>query len=188
MGLNKRNANVTYVRLKAGKFYLKDDDTAYDELEGIITDIKYKKEEYNGTESEKLYVSIESDGTTYIVGMHSDSSYARSLLSFLGNADLTRRLNIKPDLRTEVKDNKEYQKYTMFVNQDGKYLKSYFTKEHPNGMPTLKKVTLNGKTAWDKTDVMEFLKNFVNTKLLPKIKENAVEEQEVETENDDLPF
>ena len=48
-------------------------------------------------------------------------------------------------------------KTTIFVAQNDKAAKWYYTRDNPNGLPQLKKIKIKGKEAWDDTEVMEFL-------------------------------
>ncbi len=57
MGLQKREGG-NYVRIREGKFYLgKDKDSPYDELEGQITDLQIKDEEWEGQSFRKLTIT-----------------------------------------------------------------------------------------------------------------------------------
>ena len=72
-----------------------------------------------------------------------------------------------------------------FINQGGKSLKWAFTKENPNGIPSLKKIKIKGVEQWDDSDLMEFLEEMVKNQILPKVK--PAEENDVQ-EDVQLPF
>jgi hypothetical protein len=59
----------------------------------------------------------------------------------------------------------------MFINQDGKGLKHYWTKDNPGQLPNLEKIKIKGKDTWDDTKRLEYLENFVkdlfNSKVEP---------------------
>lgn len=44
----------------------------------------------------------------------------------------------------------------MFVSQEGKSLKWYFTKDNPHDLPQLERKTVNGQQVWDATGQQEF--------------------------------
>lgn len=203
MGLKNREA-VNYIKLKDGKFYAssdKENKTPYDELEGQITGISFRNDTFEGQEVEKLQLTINDGVEDYVIGMSFNSSYAASLISFLKTVDLSRPLSLVPTFRKE-KDGKENR--SILIRQNGKWATSYYTKAHPNGLPSFKKTKLNGKDVWDKTDYLDFLRYVVTTEIAPKLGQatvigtqpatatattaQAVHVNDVDEVADDLPF
>lgn len=73
---------------------------------------------------------------------------------------------------------------------DKGWLKSYFTKDDPNGLPSWKKVKVNGEDVWDKGEQLEFFETIIG-KLSIKLKEiNKTPEPQVTDDNgfDKNPF
>ena len=60
-------------------------------------------------------------------------------------------------------------KTTIFVAQNDKAAKWYYTRDNPNGLPQLKRIKIKGKEAWDDTEVMEFLEKMIVEKILPQL-------------------
>lgn len=172
MGLNKRNSNVTYLNLKEGKIYEstdKEKTNPYDEVSGIITNFSFREDEFEGTKIRKFNIVLTDGETDYVLGMKVDSSYFSTVISFLKNANLSEEITLVPFYKKE-KDGKI--SLGILVKQGG-FLKHFYTKDNPNGLPAFNKVRINGKDVWDKTDYMAFLENVVNTELKPKLAKPA---------------
>lgn len=177
MALKNRDTNVIYLKCVEGKFYLSSDKEKkqpYDELEGIITDIGIRTDVYEGTPMKKLYLSIESDGSIYSISFNMDSSYTSTFMSFIKNADITKPLSLFPLLKEENKNGKDTKRYSILIKQDGNFMKSYFTKDDPKGLPQMKEIKVSGKTMWDRTDMIEFYEDIINNELKPIVKGNKV--------------
>lgn len=203
MGLNKNQSTYQYVRIKNGKFYLSTDKectTPYDELTGIIQNIFVKNETYEGNPVQKLVTVVESDGEKYYFSFNFESAMASTYIGFLKNADFSKPVVLRPISETVIKDNQESLRTTILVNQDGKSLKSFFTKDNPNGLPPMKQIKLNGKMVWDKTEMLDFYKNIIkeefskhftesdnqtNTSTSPSMTAPSMGEV---VDDDDLPF
>lgn len=175
MGLQKRNTNVTFLNLKEGKIYEstdKEKTNPYDEIEGQITGMSFRDDEFEGQKIRKLNVTLTDGEQDYVLSTKTDSSYFSSLISFLKNADLAKPLTLVPFYKVE-KDGKS--KLGILVKQNGSFLKSYYTKDNPNGLPAFNKVVVSGKTLWDKTDYLAFLESVIVNELKPtlvKVEEN----------------
>lgn len=70
----------------------------------------------------------------------------------------------------------------MFINQDGKGLKHYWTKDNPGSLPNLEKIKIKGKDTWDDTKRLEYLENFIKDLF------SAKSEPASAVEDDDTPF
>ena len=172
MGL-KTKIGFKYVKLKDGKLFLstdKENSTPYDELEGRIVDIGTKKDTFEGTVIERIYVVMDSgDGELYNLSFNIDGSYASSFMNFVRGVNFSEPLTLKPVARTEIKDGKEIKRLSILIEQDGKFMKAYHTKDNPNGLPPMQKVTVSGKTMWDKTDMINFYKEVIANVLKPAL-------------------
>lgn len=182
MGLTKNQGNGKYVRFKGGKFYFASElkekgeqAEAYDTLEGQLVDIGLRDDEFEGNVIEKLSLTIQSEGTNYIVNVPFTSVYASQFLSFLMNADVTKPIGIKGVSKKETGSNGEqYDKVSMLVyqrdeNGNETYMKSYFTKADPKGMPEMVQKELNGKKVWDKTEKLKFERKLILDTIKPKL-------------------
>jgi hypothetical protein len=170
MGLKAREKNLSYVRIKNGMFYLSEDkefSTPYAELEGLIVGMYFRNEVFNGKPLEKLYVIMQDGPERYAVSFPFDSSYTTSFLSFIKNADLSRpvSLNLKQDA---IKDS-DTKRTKFLISQGGEFLKSFYTKDNPNGMPPMVQKR-NGK--WDKDDMMDFIRDTFEKEIIPTVEGN----------------
>ena len=174
MGLNKTaGGNAKFIRIKDGKLYVGKDEVGYDEIEGIITDIYLKDEEFENRPQTKLYVVLEDESERYILNVGFESSYSTSLIGFLKNADLKQSLTLVPILKKETKDGKEVENRRILVKQNGSFLKAFYTKDNPNGLPAMvKNVRRGGKIGWDKTDMMDFYAEVVEKELKSAVSGN----------------
>jgi hypothetical protein len=148
----------------------------YDSLSGYITDLKTKEGDYG-----KFWVvTIKDDSSYYNLEIKYSSGYATSFLKALPNADLSEVINITPKL---VIDGDKKQS-VIFISQNGKGLKHYWTKDNPRDLPPLKKIKVKGVETWDDTDRMDYLEDFVKLSILPKVKPTLSDV----TEGEDVPF
>lgn len=199
--LKNRDVTKKYIRIKGGKIYVgKDLENGYDEIEGVITNMYYKDEQFNGADQRKLILVL-SDGTdNYQLGVNTGSNSYSALVSFLHNVDLTQPVTLHPREEILKKEGQpDVNKNTILVSQGGKFAKSYFTKDEPHGLPRWDQVKVGKKIVTDKSNYLEFLENFVTTELLPQVSKNVVNkttvnvpvEQEViagEEEDSKLPW
>lgn len=200
MGLKNNTQTIKYLRIKEGKFYLgKDTESPFGELEGTITGLRYKNEEFDGAPLRKLIITVNDGTDTYQVGLNVESQNYNTFVSFLRNADLTKPVTLHPKLEAGNKDGKDFKKHSILVSQDGTYLKGYFTKATPNGLPEWKSVKVGNKKVTDKSEFLEFLEQFVTRNYIPVVTKGAVYnsvvektgtlvEAETETTDDLLPW
>lgn len=183
MALKNRDAQKQYLKVKDGKFYVgKEDTTGYEELEGQITDIRFKDEEYEGVRSRKCYFTISDGDTNYALGLNVESSNYTTLVSFLNSVDITQPLTLHPKQEKKMREGKEISRNSILVSQDGKYAKGYFTKDEKHGLPEWKTVKVGSKSITDKSETSAFLEDFVNENYTNKINRAApVIEQETES-------
>ena len=128
---------------------------------GRITNITTKENDYG----KQWLVTIEDEDGEAILQMPYSSGYSAAFLKTLPNVNFKEEVVIVPKLTVEG----DKKKTTLFINQNGSALKWYYTKDNPQGLPELKQIKVKGKVTWDDSDIMEFLENMVNTKILPKL-------------------
>jgi hypothetical protein len=146
----------------------------YDSITGVLSDIATRESEYG----KSWVVSIKSEGKLYKLEFNYSSGYATTFLKALPNVSFGDIATLSPKLIIDG----DKKKSVLFINQDGKGLKHFFTKDNPNGLPELKKIKIKGKESWDDSDRMEFLEQYVKDNILPMIKsdlQDAIEGQEV---------
>jgi hypothetical protein len=136
---------------------------------GKITDITTRQTDYG----KEWNVTIEDGDTKASLQMKYSSGYASAFLKTLPNVDLSKDVQLMP--KSETTDGKT--KTTMFIKQDGKAIKWAYTKDNPNGLPSMKKIKVKGVDVWDDSDMMEHLENMVKSKFANN-----------EQDNSDVPF
>jgi hypothetical protein len=148
----------------------------YDSLSGWLTDIKTKESEYG----KSWVLVLKDDQGSYNLEMKYSSGYATSFLKAIPNATLSEVITLSPKL---IVDGDKKQS-VLFISQNGKGLKHFWTKDNPRDLPPMKKVKVRGVDTWDDTERMDYLEDYVKNSILPKIKPTL---QDV-NEGDDTPF
>ena len=146
----------------------------YDHLSGYITAITTKENEYGRF----WMVTIKDGDDQFILQMNYSSGYSSAFLKMLPNVDFTRPVTIIPNMKKEG----DKTKTTIFISQNGKPLKHFYTKDNQNGLPQLEQKKVKGKVTWDDSEMMEFLENMVKKEIIPQL--GVVASQE--TDNEDL--
>jgi hypothetical protein len=124
-------------------------------------DIKVKESDFG-----KFWTLVFNDGEmNFFIDLNFSGGYAISFLKALPNADVTKEMTIVPKY-TEEGDKKSS---VIFINQNGKGLKHFWTKDNPGGLPPMVKIKVKGKEAWDDSDRLEYLYKYVNEVILPKV-------------------
>lgn len=124
---------------------------------GKIIDISTRESDYG----KDWMIKVDDGECIAVIQFKYSSGYAASFLKALPNVDLEKEVSISPNLKIEG----DKKKTTIFLNQDGKSVKWFYTKETPNGIPSLKKVKIKGVEQWDDSEQMEFLETMVKRKL-----------------------
>jgi hypothetical protein len=181
MGLNNNQSSSIYLQISNGKLVRSFSSPTpksvsrtnkvgkevheefYDSLTGYVKGISTKETEYG-----KFWVINVNDGESdYTLSTNYSGGYAVSFLKAIPNADLSRVMTITPKIMVDG----DKRNSVMFINQDGKGLKHYWTKDNPGALPNLEKIKIKGKDTWDDTKRLEYLENFVkdlfNSKVEP---------------------
>jgi hypothetical protein len=171
MGLNNNQSSSIYLQISNGKLVRSFSSPTqksvsrtnkvgkevheefYDSLTGYVKGISTKETEYG-----KFWVINVNDGESdYTLSTNYSGGYAVSFLKAIPNADLSRVMTITPKIMVDG----DKRNSVMFINQDGKGLKHYWTKDNPGQLPNLEKIKIKGKDTWDDTKRLEYLENFV---------------------------
>lgn len=153
----------------------------YDSLTARLTDIKVKESDFG-----KFWTLVFNDGSmNYFIDLNFSGGYAISFLKALPNADVTKDMTIVPKY-TEEGDKKSS---IIFINQNGKGLKHFWTKDNPGDLPPMVKIKVKGKEAWDDSDRLEYLLKYVNEVILPKVG-GSIEKHDAGADafDDEAPF
>lgn len=178
---------------KDGKTYYK---LHHDAIEGVLTSIAVKENEFNGQVIKSWVLTLSDMGDTYQLEVNVKGGYGSSLIKALANPviDFTQPIRLQPWAKTV----NNVKKSAMYVSQAGNQIDWYFTKDNPNGLPEPKVVKFEGKDKWDWYDQLQFLEQFVKNTIAPKLKAAAPVYKTPEyappadissaPEDDDLPF
>ena len=178
------NANAVYLNInKEGKLYRKNKEgniETYASLKGRLTGVELYTDETYKKEKIKLFVSSDEN---YILQMNVDSGYFRGFCNSLKSGNPKNEITITPFSKIGEKG---VAQTTCFVNQDGKFLKHYFSKSF-NGtandiLPELKSFEFKGETKFDNTEQLKYWKNWLQNLFT----ETSEEDEELVTEK--LPF
>lgn len=152
--------------------YEKEDKTVIYQLkhtyiEGFLTGISITSKEFNGKPVKQWNFDIEDETGNYQLQIKYSSGYATSLLKALLNpvVDFNLPIRITPGAKT-VNDKK---KTSMYLKQGEDYIKWYFTKDEPNGMPEMRQVEVRGEKIWDDYAMMQFIEAQVEAKIKPNL-------------------
>jgi hypothetical protein len=152
-------------------------EESYDYVEGMITAIKVRDTDYGKYWS----VNIQDGSDNYILQFQYSGGNANCFLKSIPNADLRKPIKIRPAV--EIDGDKKRSK--LFLVQDDKALRWFWTKDNPGEMPSLKKIKIKGVEQWDDSDMMEFLEAYVSEHITPKLGGGEVANAQ---EDEDVPF
>ena len=152
-------------------------EESYDYVEGMITGITVRDSDYG-----KFWcVNIQDGADSYILQFQYSGGNANSFLKSIPNADLRKPIRIRPAV--EIDGDKKRSK--LFLVQDDKALRWFWTKDNPGQMPNLKKIKIKGVEQWDDSDMMEYLESYVAEHITPKLGGGEVANAQ---EDEDVPF
>lgn len=187
MALSNRSPK-TYLSLMGGKVVLKvkpdtegavprvnkNNETVYEKLYSDVTGFLTSLESKDGDYGKQWVLTIEDGGTEYILQFPYSGGYAGSFFRALPNVDFSKQITFSPYSKTTVGENGVAKtKSSLYLNQDGKSVQWFFTKEHPNGIPEMRKVKVKGVEAWDDSEQLDFFEELLRTEITPKIEEAA---------------
>lgn len=166
MPVGNREA-LTFVNIKEGKFIIKEGDVKkeYNYIEGWITGLEIKDDEYQGKAFKKLMITLEDGIERFQLQMRLDSGYGRAFCCLIPNVDPLKDVNISLSYKVE---NKKPQA-GLFIRQGTTPIKWAFTRDNPNGLPELKSTVHKGETLWDNTDQERFFIDLLLNKIKPTL-------------------
>lgn len=183
-------SNGQFLSVKNGNFYLSTDKelvSPFRAVNGQITSMRYKMENFNGADQEKLYIALSDETGTYQLGINVDSANYGKILGFLKNADLSKPIEISVKGEPNPKDPSKTL-HSFFVKQDGVNMKSAYQK---GDLPAWKEFMISGKKVYDKTDYWNELKRVVEQEMIPQFGgkvESHPKADDTPADSSDLPF
>lgn len=207
MGLtNLYRANVQYVHMFDGKFAVTCDkdcpgakprtnklgnqvyELFYDTLSGAINNIILRDTDYG----KEWQISIADGNTTFRLGIPLRSRHANGVLFRLGNIDFDLPVELHSGKFVDQKTGNEIGFTTVY--QGGEKIPLCWTKDKPGDLPPLEFVKTKLEEKWDDTKRLEFLIDYVEKTIQPKLQtisdpSNATDaEPETPEGTGDLPF
>lgn len=134
----------------------------YDSFTGKLVDIKVQEGGEYGPTWNFMFQDKEE---VYTLQLSYSNSFSTAFLKMLPNIDLTKEMKVSPSVKEVEGKNKS----SLFINQDNKPLKHAYTREAPNGMPDMEQITIKGALVWDDTKRLVFLRNMVDTTIIPNL-------------------
>lgn len=157
-----------FLNFKEGKIISAADGEkkAYTSVEGMLTDLDIVDEEYKGKEYRKIVLFITDDeNNIWKLGFPLESGYGNAFCSLALNIDYNKPVIISGGVK-EMDNDKSYG--MLFIKQDGKNLKWYFTKEHPELPKGVKAKDRSGEFI-DYTDRNDFFHKLLIEDIRPRI-------------------
>jgi hypothetical protein len=187
MALIQDSERMTYVTIFDGKFEVKvkegtpnsvsrknkNDETIhvllYRGVSGIITDLKKEVTTHKGSTFSSLKILLDDNGEKMALSLPYDSGLTSAFFHMMENIDFTKTVEFS------ASKDKEKDKTSLFLSQDGKNIKWKYTlawsKENPTlpQKPQWEQKMFKGKLQWDNTEETMFFENIVKTKIVPKL-------------------
>lgn len=137
----------------------------YRSISGYLTQIENRPDRFNARMYNWLLTIVDSEDT-YILQIRESSGYARSLMKSLPNVDFSKKITFSPYVK--IVDDKK--RATLYLSQDNVNVEWYYTQEHPNGLPELRKhIDSRGNTTYDDSAILDFFVKQVEEVISPRI-------------------
>jgi hypothetical protein len=160
-GVSKGTPGATQRINKNGKEVF---EKYYDRFIGKLIGIKTKDGDYGRS----WIFSFVDNKEIYHLQLPYSNSFSVAFLKMLPNINLEEKMEFSPSTK-EVDGKKQS---SLFIKQNGVNIKHAYTKDHPNGLPEMKKIIVKGQEVWDDTERLKFLEKMLQEKILPKLKKN----------------
>lgn len=165
MALDPKTGNLTFLSVKDGKIFKKDDPGEYGAISGKLVGIFHKTEMWEGQEVYKMNINIQDEDTTYVIPISRSNRSWIHVCGSLIEGDPTQ------DFRIEVSGTKyETESGTKIrtgfwvkqrdVKGEWQLLPTRYSKENSEklGLPEWKKIEAGrGKIIYDRTDQEDFV-------------------------------
>lgn len=139
-------------------------------IEGQLVDIRKEVHEQYGASWEfEIDITVDAENPEFLViQIPYDSGYAKNIITRLPNISLDKDVIFQAYSFTPQGSSKERKGISM--NQNGKKVASFYSREEPKGLPPMVELKVKGKTVWDDTDMMEFLENMMEEDVYHNLK------------------
>lgn len=140
----------------------------YAGISGKIAGIVYRKKELDGGGViEDVLITLVDDKGRYALSLGFNGE-GRELIKKIPNI-LTQ---IKPEDTVYISISSDTNNRSLFLKNEStdEWIKNYYTKDNPNGMPEIEKVMVRGEEKWNSEKQMNFLYDVINTTYKEEIK------------------
>jgi hypothetical protein len=174
----QQREKIYWIRIKNGQFVWWNGKTeeSYNEFIGILTDVFFKKDEYQGKEFEEALFTFIYKDEKYILSMRCDTSNFRQFCNLIRNSIIGVVIIVKAKM--EIIDGKK--KGSIFVMQNDKWLKGFYTKENPRDLPQAEIIEVGNQKIYNNFLQIEFWKAY--------LKDILQQNTQSDDPNNDLPF
>jgi hypothetical protein len=155
MGAGNYNRQVKYYNIVKGKFVHKDKDGVkheFDFINGVLTAVKIANEEFEGRPYKLVWLNLYDGKENSIVSFSFNSGYGRAFCKQWENAQLLEPMELSASYK---KEEGKPAVTSLFILQNNKALKWYYTKDNPKDLPQGVKNPDTGK--WDFSDQEKYL-------------------------------
>lgn len=148
----------------------------YDTYEGQI----YKVETEAGEYGVRLHIfidvsTVEEPDSKVKLSLPLSSGPAKGFLSRLPALDLVKDVVLK-GYYIKNEQSGRYNSY-LVPYQDGQKIAPVYTRENPNGLPSMKKIKVKGNEVWDDTEQLEFYEALIKSTQWPGVEVPQIEEE-----------
>ena len=165
--------NNTYLSIINGKFALKVAEKTEGAIERTNKNGKIVFEKYftgvtgfiknvgisDGDFGKELHITVANGDNNFAIQIPASGGYSFGFLCRIPNINFTENATLKP-FSIEQENGKI--KNFLVVYQNDKKVISAFSKESPNGLPSLEEKTIKGNKIWDDTLRIEFFEEMIH--------------------------
>jgi hypothetical protein len=174
----QQKEKIYWIKIKDGQFVYWNGKTEelYSEFTGVLTDVFFKQDEYQGKQFDESLFTFIYKGEKYILSMRCDTSYFRQFCNLIRNSIIGVEILVKPRMVT-INGKK---KGSIFIKQNDTWLKGFYTKEKPGDLPQAEIIEVGNQKIYNNFLQIEFWKAY--------LKDILQQSTQLDDPNDDMPF
>jgi len=159
----------------------------HDFLSGKIKELKIENKTFASGKTKQLEIAMEDGGKNFTLTIPVDSKYFDQFCAKIGNANLDKKLEIKP--YSFIPKGEAKKKSGLNIYQDDKKMDYFFSKENAKGKPFPPEDRMDEEDyKVFKIQERKFYCDYINGMTTPKPTTADVKSTLVPTPDDDLPF
>jgi len=175
---DQQKEKIYWIKIKDGAFVYWNgkEEELYTEFTGVLTDVFFKQEEYQGKQFEEALFIHMYKGEKYILSMRCDTSYFRQFCNLIRNSIIGVEILIRPKMETILGK----KKVSIFVKQNDTWLKGFYSKNDPKDLPQAEIIEVGNQKIYNNYLQIEFWKAY--------LKDILQRSTQIDDPNNDLPF